>query len=107
VERLTAAQLHQYLAEHRLLPCRQSVYRSSHSTETAITDVLSDAITAADEQQVTLMGLLDLSAAFDCVDHELLLRQNFGFSGAAFEWLTSFVIGRARQVAFNGQLSPV
>jgi len=60
------------------------------------------------------MGLLDLSAAFDCVDHELLLlhrlRQNFGFSGEVFEWLTSFVIGRSGrtyQVAFNGQLSPV
>jgi len=64
----------------------------------------------ADEQQVTLMGLLDLSAAFDCVDHELLphrLRQNFGFSGAVFEWMTSFVTGRTHHVAFNGQLSPV
>ena len=110
VERLAAAQLHQYLAEHRLLPCRQSAYRRSHSTETAIIDVLSDAFTAADEQQVTLMGLLDLSAAFDCVDHELLLyrlRQNFGFSGAVLKWLTSFVTGRTHQVAFNGQLSPV
>ena len=63
-----------------------------------IVDVLSDAFTAADEQQVTLVGLLDLSAAFDCVDHELLLRQNFGFSGAVFEWLTSFVTGRTHQV---------
>jgi len=56
------------------------------------------------------MGLLDLSAAFDCVDHELLLhrlRQNFGFSGAVLKWLTSFVTGRTHQVAFNGQLSPV
>ena len=63
---LAAAQLHQYLVEHQLLPCRQSAYRRSHSTETAIIDVLSDAFTAADEQQVTLMGLLDLSAAFHC-----------------------------------------
>ena len=104
MERLAASQLHQYLAEHRLLPCRQSAYRRSHSTETAIIDVLSDAFAAADEQQVTLMGLLDLSAAVDCVDHELLLhglRQNFGFSGAVFEWLTSFVTGRTYQVAIK------
>jgi len=109
VERLAASQLHQYLAEHRLLPCRQSAYRRSHSTETAIIDVLSDAFAAADEQQVTLMGLLDLSAAVDCVDHELLLhglRQNFGFSGAVFEWLTSFVTGRTHQVAWSTFASP-
>ena len=88
--------VHQYLAVHRLLPCRQSAYRRSHSTETVILDVLSVAFTAADEQQVTLMGLHDLSAAFDCVDYELLLhrlRQNFGFSGAVFEWLTSLRLG--------------
>ena len=39
------------------------------------TGMLSDVLTAADAQQVTLLGLLDLSAAFDCVDHQLLLQR--------------------------------
>ena len=44
--------------------------------------VLSDTLTAADDRQVTLIALLDLSATFDCVDHELLLRRlQYNFAG--------------------------
>jgi len=72
-------------------------YRRHHSTETAMLRVLSDVLTAADAQQVTLLGLLDLSAAFDCVDHQLLLqriRRDFGFTETVLAWTTSFVTGR-------------
>ena len=77
VKRAVSQQLDQYLADNDLLPCYQSAYRRHHSTETAMLRVLSDVLsllTAADDQQVTLLGLLDLSAALDCVDHQLLLQ---------------------------------
>jgi len=77
VKRAVSQQLDQYLADNDLLPCYQSAYRRHHSTETAILRVFSDVLsllTAADDQQVTLLGLLDLSAALDCVDHQLLLQ---------------------------------
>ena len=54
-----------------------------------------------DRQQVTLLGLLDLSAAFDCVDHDILLRRlryKFGVCGTALEWIASFLLGRSQQV---------
>ena len=70
IECAVAKQFHQYLTDNELLPRYQSAYRRHHSTETAMLRVLSD---AADANQVTLLGLLDLSAAFDCVDHQLLL----------------------------------
>jgi len=72
--------------------------------------VLSDIYEAADRQDVTLLGLLNLSAAFDCVDHDILVRrlkQSFGIYGTALEWLQSFLHGRTQQVCYNGQLSAV
>ena len=54
------------------MPEKQSAYRTHHSTETALLDVLSGACAAADAGQVTLLGLLDLSAAFDTIDHGIL-----------------------------------
>jgi len=49
------------------MPRLQSTYRRHHSTETALVKVLSDIYAGVDEQQVTLLGLLDLSASLDCV----------------------------------------
>jgi len=57
------------------MPRLQSTYQRHHSTDTALLKVLADIYGAIDRQQVTLLGLLDLSAAFDCVDHDILLRR--------------------------------
>ena len=49
-----------------------------------------------------------MSAAFDCVDHDLLLlrlEKTFGLTGSVLDWLRSFVVGRTQQVAHNGQPS--
>ena len=110
VERAVSQQLHHYLAYNDLLPRYQSAYRRHHSTETAMLRVLSDVLTAADNQQVTLLGLLDLSAAFDCVDHQLLLqrlRRDFGFSKTVLAWTTSIVTGRTQQLPYKGCFSAV
>ena len=82
---------------------------SHDSCRMACTDI-STPTTAADQWRVTLIGLLDLSAAFDCVDHSLLLQRlqrMFGLSGTVLRWLTSFVVGRSQQVAYSGRLSPI
>ena len=78
---------------------------SRHSTETAVLKVLSDIFTATDQGSIGLLGLLDMSAAFDTVDHEILLlrlESSFGISGTALAWLRSFLSGRTQQVVFNG-----
>jgi len=83
VERAVSQQLHQYLADNYLLPPYQSAYRRHHWTETAMLRGLSDLLAAADAQQVSVLHLLDLSAAFDCINHQLLLqrlRQDFVFT---------------------------
>jgi len=65
-ERVVSARLVSNLNAHGLMPRLQSAYRRHHSTETALLKVLADIYGAIDRQQVTLLGLLDLSAAFDC-----------------------------------------
>ena len=60
---------------HKLLPDLQSAYRAHHSTETAVLKVLSDILSAADTGSLSMLTLLDLSTAFDTVDHLILLRR--------------------------------
>ena len=55
------------------MPERQSAYRQQHSTETFVTRVYNDLLLAADEGNVSALCLLDLTAAFDTVDHDLLM----------------------------------
>ena len=59
---------------------------------------------------MTLLGLLDLSAAFDCVDQDILIRRlqlSFGIDGTALAWIASFLCDRTQQVSYNGRLSAV
>jgi hypothetical protein len=110
IERAVAIQLTGYLAANDLLPRYQSAYRRCHSTETALLRIWSDVMMAADERKVTLLSLLDMSAAFDCVDHQILLhRLTFaaGMSGTAIQWIESFLSGRTQQVFYNGRLSTI
>jgi len=100
IERIVAKQLNDYLAANNLLTANQSAYKRFHSTETTMLRVVSDALMSADAQKVTLLSLLDLSAAFDCVDHLLLLlrlQRNFGLTGQVLKWLASFLNGRTQQ----------
>ena len=108
VERVVASQLNDYLVANNLLPRFQSAYRKWHSTETAMLQVWSDFLKAADVRHVTLLSLLDMSAAFDCVDHSILLqrlRSTVGLSGVVLDWIDSFLSGRTQQISYNGQLS--
>jgi len=60
--------INSFFDSHQLLPELQSAYRKHHSTETAVLKIVSDILQTADSGKVTLLGLLDMSAAFDTVD---------------------------------------
>jgi hypothetical protein len=110
LERLVARQLTSFLEQHRLLPPYQSGFRRGFSTETAITKVLSDLLDAVDRGDTALLVLLDLSAAFDTVDHDVLLERlgrSFGVSGDALEWFRSYISGRSQYVRCGGNTSDV
>jgi len=101
LERLVVRQLLDYLTSADLLPTLQSGFRSGHSTETAILRVLSDIILAVDHGDVAGLVLLDLSAAFDTVDHDILLqrlRVTFGINDVAHRWIRSYLSGWTQHV---------
>ena len=73
-----------------LLPRLQSAYCVGHSTETAVLKVLSDILLTIDSGDLSALVLLDLSAAFDTVDHDILIRRlktSYGLSGMVLQWL--------------------
>ena len=95
-----------YLTKNSLMPTYQSGYRQFHSTETVLSHVLSSLFAAAD----VFIAPRYMSAAFDCVDHDILLTRlhcSYGVSGAAHDWFRSYLTNRTRQVAFNSSVSDV
>ena len=84
LERAVSQQMESYLTAAALLPRHQSAYRKGHSTETALVKVCSDLIGMMDSGEHALLALLDLSSAFDTVDHDILLTRlsrSFGVRG--------------------------
>ena len=65
----------QHLQSHSLLEPFQSAYRKCHSTETAFLCVVNDLLKASDSGCVSILSLLDLSAVFDTIDHNILITR--------------------------------
>lgn len=110
LEKVVSQQVSFHLKQHDLLPALQSAYRPFHSTETALLKVISDIATSADAGQLTALMLVDQSAAFDCVDHAILLKRlhiSFGLSDTVLDWCTSYFHERSQFVLANGMQSPV
>ena len=111
-ESAVADQIQLHLAKNNLYPVFQSAYtcRKLHSMETALVKVQNDSLTNMNKGLVTLLVLLDLSAAFDTVDPSILLtrlRSKLGLSGTALSWFCSYVSGRTQQISVQGALSNV
>ena len=87
---------------------RSSRTGRDRETRTALLKVTLDALIAADQGKLTLLGMLDLSATFDCVDHGILLDRletSFEFSGVVLDWMRSYLVGRGQYVRHNGSTS--
>ena len=101
-------QTHSHICMNNLYPANQSSYRKNYSTETALLRVKNDILLNMNKQHVTLLVLLDLSAAFDTVDHNVLLSRlhsKFGISGTALEWFRSYLNGRSQRVMVQGNIA--
>ena len=94
LERVVAARLNSHMNNHNIHERVQSAYKPGHSTETALLRVQNDILTNMDNQSVTVLILLDLSAAFDTIDHHVLLdcmENMVGVKGTPLQWFSSYL----------------
>lgn len=97
-----------YLDNNDLMDPLQSAYRPLHSTETALLKVQQDIVTEIASKKAVLVVLLDMSAAFDTVDHAILshcLTNDLGVRGVAHQWFTSYLKGWKSQINIDNVLS--
>ena len=94
VEKVALTQFTKHCDKNELLPAYQSAYRKNHSCETSLVKLVDDLLWAMEKQLVTAVVILDLLAAFDTVDHDLLLEvleKRFGVTGKAKEWYGNYI----------------
>ena len=101
-ERVVKSRLNDHLTANKLLNPYQSAYTKFHSTETTLLSVHDSIIKSISKRQLTALCLLDLSAAFDTIDHDILLFRLsnwFGLSNTAHFWFRSYLSARSFTVS--------
>ena len=97
-------QLNNYLGKNDLHEPLQSAYKIFHSTETALITITNDTMLLLDKGEDVFLVLLDLSAAFNTVNHTLWLaglQKSFGIRGTVLQWFNSYLSDRTQFVNIN------
>ena len=108
LEKTVSAQIKDHIQKSSLENPYQSAYRAFHSTETALLTVQDNIYKAMGKGEVTALTLLDLSAAFDTIDHDLLLNRLtewFGIGENVLSWLSSYLRDRFQSITIKGTIS--
>ena len=108
VEKCMLEQLLKHCKIHNLLPDFQSAYWKHYSTETSLIRLTNDILWSMEREHITSLAILDLSAAFNTVDHGILLqilKQKFGFYDKALKWFQNHLRPQSFRVNINGKYS--
>ena len=104
IEKVVAARLTDHMNKNNLMEPRQSAYRRFHSTESALLRVQNDLLMALENKKMVALVLLDLSAAFDTLDHNILLNRlstRCGIKDDCLLWFKSYLSNRCQIVSIN------
>ena len=107
-ERVVHTRVNSYLSEHDLHVPSQFGYKRHHSCETFLLKLIDDILVTVDRKLGVVVLIIDLSAAFDTVDHSVLLgilQSKFHITGSALSWFKSFLSGRTQRVKIGDSLS--
>ena len=108
LEKVVASRLNWHINSSHTSNDYQSAYRKFHSTATALLKIHNDILSSVDDGRVTALTLLDLSAAFDTIDHTILQRRLsnwFGVSRKVLDWFKSYLTGRSQRIKLGNCVS--
>lgn len=108
IERVAINQLDSYIRRNNLENPMQSAYKQFHSVETTLLALQSELLEVLDCGKAAFLILLDLSSAFDTVDHGILLNvlnSRYHVTGTALRWFQSYLAGRSFRVRVGDQYS--
>ena len=106
IERVIQGKLFRYVESTGNVQILHSAYKANQSTETALLKVRTDILNAIQNKEVTCLILLDLSTAFNTIDHCLLLnhlKYRFGIENKALQWIQFFLGSRRQRVVITGE----
>jgi hypothetical protein len=110
IEKVVVSHLSQHMSDNNLHEELQSAYKANHSPETALVRVQNDILLELDRKRGVVLVLLDLSAAFDTIDHDILIEQlssRLGVKGIALAWFKSYLSNRTQTVFIDGTKSNI
>ena len=99
--------INEHIAHEGISNENQSAYRVFHSTETALLKIQNDIATSMDKGAAVGLVLLDLSAAFDTIDHSILfncLQRWYGIDGVVLKWVQSYLNSCKQRIKIDGHL---
>ena len=108
-ERLVHNRLYNFISRFNLIHHRQFGFRSKYSTDLAIMEAYNEITNKLDKNMHTIGIFLDLSKAFDTINHDILLHKlhYYGVRGTAFEWFKSYLQDRIQFVSYNNCKSDI
>ena len=109
IERVVHRRLYSFLDVNDILYKNQFGFRRKHSTIDAVTKFVTDISRSLDDRESTLAVYLDLSKAFDTINHSILKTklEFYGVRGQALDWFSSYLSNRKQYVSYMGSNSTV
>ena len=108
-EKLMYSRLYKFLTKHKILYSYQFGFHENHSTSLALIEIVDNIRQSIEDGNYTLGIYLDLTKAFDTVDHTILLRklQHYGIRGITNDWFKSYLTDRKQYTLANGEKSDI